>query len=364
MPPRTQNTGHRFSQRSQFAHDAFGRVLVAVPPSRDCEDRDLYALEVVAHARPAPIFVPRLMRCPRCEPKVERADALAPHLLPAVADHERVGWHRQPSPHRSRPARLVVHHRAAHIMNVVVETIVGTAAKDDRLERGGTVVARRHHQRVDRAPRFAHHSDVAVAEREPRNLLDRLHARREFVLGVLIGDDAVGVAAALKVNAKTKVFVEGEPRIHHAVNVEHAVAAPVRVEIDDRRKPFAGSHRRRVIPVVGSQRQAPAAVNGYGELDLLRRRHDVERDVDELDRAARIRGDGLRVARKGGRCGGGERQKSAPVEVLARALAHGARVSNAETPSSLPAVWVTAAATEACACVAMAAAIAGNATLA
>ena len=241
------------------AYRALGRILVAVEPARDREDRNLHLIVVIANADLAPIFVARLMRRPRLEPKVERSHAFAPHLFPFIADDLGVRRHRQPAPHRCGPARLVVHLCAAHVVHVVVEAVVGSAAEDDGLERARAIVARGHDQRVDGAPRLAHHADVAVAERQLGDLLDDLHARPQLVLGVLVGHRTVGVAAAMQVDAKTQVLVVRKPRIHHAVDVQHAVASAIRVEIDDRRKPLARLHRRRVIPVVRAQRQLAAA---------------------------------------------------------------------------------------------------------
>jgi hypothetical protein len=54
---------------------------------------------MLADAGPAPVAVARLMATPLLEPEAHVANALAPLLLPALADHRRVGWQSDPAPH-------------------------------------------------------------------------------------------------------------------------------------------------------------------------------------------------------------------------------------------------------------------------
>jgi hypothetical protein len=112
------------------------------------------------------------------------------------------------------------------------------------------IVARRHHQRVDGAPRFAHPADIAIADGQLRDLLDDLHTVRQFLLGILVGEDAFRVARTLQVDTKAEILVGGEPGVHHAVGIHEPVPAPIGIELDDRRAPRTAAQCRRVVPVV------------------------------------------------------------------------------------------------------------------
>ena len=158
-----------------------------------------------------------------------------PHLLPRIADHGGIGRLRDPAPHRGRPADVVEHHGAAHVVDVVVVAVVAAVADDDRLERWRPVLARRHHQRVDGAPRFPHHADIAVARGMRSDLIDHLDAREQLLLAIFVGEHAFGVAGARQVDAEAEIVVIGEPGIHLGVADHGAVAPPIGIELDDGR---------------------------------------------------------------------------------------------------------------------------------
>ncbi len=208
---------------------------------------------MVAHGGRAPIVVARLMAGPLLEHEVGIVDARLPHLLPRIADHRGVGRLRQPPPHLRRPAEIVEHHGAAHVVDVVVVAVVGAVADDDGFQRRRAVLARRHHQRVDGAPRLAHHADIAVARRMPGDLVDHLDAGEQLLLAILVGEHAFRIAGARQVDAEAEIVVIGEPRIHLGVADHGAVAPPIRIELDDRRAFGAGFCGFGVVPEMASE---------------------------------------------------------------------------------------------------------------
>lgn len=138
-------------------------------------------------------------------------------------------------------------------MHVVVIAVVRARADDDGFKRLGAVVAGGDHEGVYRAPRFAHHPDVAVAVGMGGDLLDHLYAVHELLVGVLVGEDPLGVARALQIDPEGQVLVVGEPGMHLAIRGHRPVPAPIREELDDGGRLPPALHGVGVVPVVADQ---------------------------------------------------------------------------------------------------------------
>ena len=197
-----------------------------------------------------------------------------------IADHGRVGRSGEPAEHRRRPAHIVEHHAAAHVVDVVVPAVVAAGADDDRLQRRGPVGPRRHHQRIDGAPRLPHHADRARAIGARGDLLDHLPAIGQLLVGIFVGEHAFGVAGALQIDAEAEIVVEGEPGIHLGVGEHGAVAPPVGQELDDGRAFGAGIARIAVEPEMPGELDRRLAGIGHLEEHVLRVA-DLVPDVQE-----------------------------------------------------------------------------------
>ena len=298
MTPGAEQAGDGPTQRTQGAHLPFGHVAVSVLPAREREDRHLHLVVMAAHGILRPIRVARLVLGPLLEPKIHGADPCAPLLAPAIADHDGVGRQGQPTPHVGRPLRVVEHHGAAHIVDVVLEAVVAARAEENRLQCGRAVPPCRDHERIDRAPRLSHHADIAVAERQACDLLDHLDAIGQFLLGIFVGDGAFRIAGSLQIDAEAEITVGREPGVHLAVAVHRAVAATVRIELDDGRAFLSFGRGRCAVPVVTVEGYRRAAAEAHGEGDHFRQRHLVECYGKVIDRSAIVRQSGPWDGRK------------------------------------------------------------------
>ena len=268
--------GHGQPQCAESAQHVVDRILITVLPARHDENRNLDVSVMVADARVAPIPISGLVAAPLIEPETHAFDPVAPHAFPTITDDDGIGWGRQPAEHAGSPTDVVHHHRPAHVVDVVVVPVIGAAVDDDGLQRGRAVPPSRHHQRVDGTPRFTHHPDVAIADREGGDLLDHLDAVGKLLVGVFVGQRSLGVPTALKIDPEGQVVVVGEPGIHFAVGVHRSVAAAVRVQFDDRRAPDFISHGVRVVPVMAGQHDGALARDFHGESDVLGERHHIK----------------------------------------------------------------------------------------
>ena len=189
------------------------------------------------------------------------AQAVEPHVAPALAHDLGVGGPAVPPQHRRRPLEHVGGDAAAVVVNVVGIAVVGGAEGDDRPERRRTV--RGDLKRVEPAPRDADHADLAGAPRllgDPRDDLARVGL---LLREVLVLEDAVRLARPALVDTDAGVSVAGE--VGEVVRVAHrrAVVQAVGQVLEDRR-------HRVLLGVLGQPdpRGEPAAV---GQLDPGRR---------------------------------------------------------------------------------------------
>jgi hypothetical protein len=160
-------------------------------------------------------------------------------------------------------------------VHIVAVAVVAAATDEDGFERRRAIRARRHHQRIDGAPRLPHHADIAVAGRVRRDLGDDLRAIGELLVGVLVGEHAFGIAGALEIDADAEIVVIGEPRIHLAVGDHGAVAPPIGHELHDRRAFLPRAHGLGVVPEVSRKPDRRLAGILHRKEDVLRVRDFV-----------------------------------------------------------------------------------------
>ena len=163
-------------------------------------------------------------------------EAFQPDRAPGVA-HDR-GIRRQPAQGQQHgtPGQVLVQEAAAHVVGVVRVAVVRAADGDDRAERLGP--AGGDLQRVEAAPRLAHHPDHARAPWLRRDPPDDLSAVLELLLVVLVEEDTVRIARAAHVDAHGSIAVPGEVAMHRFIPGARQVPLAVRDVLEDRR------HRR------------------------------------------------------------------------------------------------------------------------
>ena len=228
--PRAHEALARHVERGQQAED---RIRVAVGPSAGREHRDVDRAVVLADRTVAPVVVAVLVAQPLGEPQPAVAQPLVPHLPPPLADHVRVGRAGVVGEHRRRPRQVVRQQAAAHVVHVVGVPVVGERHRRDRAEARGAPGG--DLQRVEPAPRDAHHPRAAVAPRLGREPGEHLLGVAQLPLEVLVGEHALGVAAAAQVHPDPGEPVAGEVGVVHRVAHRGQVALPVRDELQDRR---------------------------------------------------------------------------------------------------------------------------------
>ena len=209
------------------------RVGVAVGPAADRVDGDLDPRVVLADRAVAPVVVAALVGEPRLDEGGRPLHALEPGLAPPVADGRRVGRLGEEREHRRRPREHVEREdAAADVVHVVGVAVVARAHRDDRAERRRA--ARGDLQAVEAAPRDPEHADAAGAprlRREPRDDLERVVL---LLSGVLVAQDAVGVAAAAQVDPDGGVAVAREVGVVARVAAGHRVALAIGQELEER----------------------------------------------------------------------------------------------------------------------------------
>jgi hypothetical protein len=139
-------------------------------------------------------------------------------------------------------------------MDIVRVAVVGRADGDDGLEGGRS--ARRNLQSIEPAPGDSHHPDDAAAPGLRRQPRDHLHAIVLLLLGVLVEEQAIRLAATSNIDANAGVAVAGQIRMRQRVPLVSPVALAVGEILQDRRnrvlfgvigQPDAGRQRRAVF---------------------------------------------------------------------------------------------------------------------
>ena len=139
-----------------------------------------------------------------------------------------------PDQHRDRPLQHVDGQDAAPaVMHVVRVAVVAGAQGEDRPQ--GRRAQRRHLEAVEPAPRDARHADVPVAPRLGGQPGDHVAAVPQLLGGVLVTDDALGVAGAPQSTRAQAYPRAGEVGVDRRVPRGHQVALPVGQEVEYRR---------------------------------------------------------------------------------------------------------------------------------
>ncbi len=193
-------------------------------------------------------------------------DPRPPHLAPARADDLGIGRIGAVGQKDRAPLQVLVEQAAAHVVGVVGVAVVGRAERDDRLQRRR--LQGRDLERVEAAPGDAHHADGARAPvllGDPGDDLERVVL---LLLGVLVEQDAVGIAGAPQIDPDRGIAGLGEIAMDRLVPRPHEVPLAVRDVLQDRR------HRRR-LGILGQPDPGrdPAAVR-HRDPDVL--------DLDDL----------------------------------------------------------------------------------
>ncbi len=161
-----------------------------------------------------------------------------PQLAPAVAHDGRIGRARVVGEHGRGPAEVVEEERAAHVVDVVRVAVVGRARRENRAQRGRA--ASRDLECVEPAPGVAHHSHPAGAPRLGGEPGDDLHRVVLLEREVLVGENAIRVAAAAHVDADARVAVSGDVGMRERVPLRGPLAPAIRQIFED------GRHRARL----------------------------------------------------------------------------------------------------------------------
>ena len=180
--PRTDDAAAGHVEIVQHTHDG---VRVSIGPTADHQHRATNCRIVLADRAVAPISVALRMCHPGFDERRSAVEPLLPQFAPTIADHLRIRRLHVEAEHRHRPAEhLARKQRATLIVHVVVVSIVGGAHADNRAQRRWCEC--RHLQRIEAAPRDAHHADAAVAPRLRRKPSDQLDRVAHFLRAVLI----------------------------------------------------------------------------------------------------------------------------------------------------------------------------------
>ncbi len=208
-------------------------VGVAVGPAADRVHRALDRRVILAHRAVPPIGVAALVPGPDLQEQRHVRQTLQPHRPPALADQRGIGRMAHRAEEERRPAETRIQLGAAHVVHVVGVAIVGRADRDDGLERRRP--ARRNLQPVEAAPRDPHHADRAAAPGLGGQPGDDLDGVVLLLPGVLVGQQAVGFAAAADIDSHAGIAMAGQPRIGERVAFIGAVALAVGQIFQDRR---------------------------------------------------------------------------------------------------------------------------------
>ena len=132
-------------------------------------------------------------------------------------------------------------------MDVIGVAVVGGAQGDDGIQ--PRRLACRHLQAIEAAPGYAHHAHLACAPGLAHQPGNHLLGVGEFLLGVFVLHDAVGIAIAAHVDAHTGVTVASQIGVRQGITHDSAVALAVgqvfqnggnRMLVGIHRQPHAG----------------------------------------------------------------------------------------------------------------------------
>src|SRR3954468_7243882 len=126
------------------------------------------------------------------------AQAFQPHCTPAVSYENGIGWMAHCAEQERSPAETCPQESAAHVVHVVAIPIVGRADRDDRLQRRWA--ARGNLQCVESTPGDPHHADDTTAPMLCCDPCDDFQSVVLLLLGVLIEQQAVRLAAATDID--------------------------------------------------------------------------------------------------------------------------------------------------------------------
>jgi hypothetical protein len=262
-----------FARHREMFEQTRDCVLVAVGPTADRVDRALDRGVVLAHRPPPPEVVAPLVAQPSFEEQRHMLEALQPHRAATIADQRRVGRVAHRGKEERRPVEPRGQQSAAHVVHVVAVPVVGRADRHDRLQRRWTTSG--DLECVEATPGDPHHSDCATApglRRQPRDDLQRVVL---LLPGVLVEQQATGLAAAPDIDPHAGIAVAGQIRMRHGVPLIGAVPLAIRQVLKD------GGHRA----ALGILRQPDTR---------CQRRAVVQRDqrvFDDADGAGKCRDD-------------------------------------------------------------------------
>ncbi len=149
----------RLARGAQALHQPRNGVGIGIVPPAHHQGWRLDRRPVFAHRPVLPIIVAVRMLEPRDQQEGLVLQPLHPHPAPLGAHDLGVRRARRIGQHGGGPAEILVDQAAALVMNVVFIAIIGRTDGDDGLERRW--LPRRHLQRIEAAPRDAHHADLA-----------------------------------------------------------------------------------------------------------------------------------------------------------------------------------------------------------
>ena len=197
------------------------------------------------------------MPYPALERESRAFQAFEPHAPPPLSDRFGVGGRGEDDGQRRSPLHAIREQAPAHVVDVVVEAIVGRAHRDDRSERPRA--PDRRLQAGGPAPRRAHHAHGAVAPGLRRNPLDDLRRVVQLLGPIHVGHQALGVAGAPHVDPHAGVAVTREEGVVALVADAHHVAFPVRDVLEHGR----GRLPCRCLRQPQARRKANSVANRY-----------------------------------------------------------------------------------------------------
>ena len=222
------------------------RVRVSIRPASDRVDGGLDAAPVLAHGAMCPLPVATLMAEPAEGPRHKAVEAFEPDFAPSIADDLRVGRPGIEGKHRGCPGEVVCDQATAHVVDVVGIPVIRRARRDYGFQRWRP--KRRDLQPIEAAPGDAGHSDRAGAPFLRCEPGDDVNAVLEFLLEILVFQEALGVAAAPQVYPRTRISVSCPEAVSSIIAEACVIAAAIRNIFQDRRHRRALGTRRNPEP--------------------------------------------------------------------------------------------------------------------
>ena len=243
--------------RLQRAHQARHRIGVGIVPAAHGQHGGVDGADVLVDGAVFPVGIAVRVFQPGDGQQRLGLQPLQPHGAPALAHQRRIRRTRGVGMHRGRPAQVLTQQAAALVMDVVGVAVVGGAQRDHRLERRRP--QRGDLQAVEAAPRDAHHAHLAGAPGLLRQPGDHVAAVLQFLCGVFVVHQALGVAIAAHVHPHAGIPVAGQigvgQRIAHMGTVPFAVGQVFQ------------DHRHRLLPGVGRHPDACGQLCAVGQGD-------------------------------------------------------------------------------------------------